>query len=41
MAMSFDQATKALTDSDVWIDVSMVSDGYVSKHYTKRAKLTI
>ncbi|AFO58425.1 hypothetical protein [Natrinema sp. J7-2] len=41
MAMNFDQATQALTDSDVWMDVGMVAGGYAAPYVIDTATGTM
>ncbi|MFA9415172.1 hypothetical protein [Natrinema sp. HArc-T2] len=41
MAMNFDQATQALTDSDVWVDVGMVAGGYLAPYLVDTATGTM
>lgn len=39
--MNFDQATQALTDSDVWMDVGMVAGGYLAPYLIDTATGTM
>ena len=41
MAMQFDAATEALTDSDVWMDVGMVAGGYLAPYLVDTATGTM
>ena len=41
MEMNFDQATQALTDSDVWMDVGMVASGHLAPYLVDTATGTM